>query len=243
MLSAMTLLLFLLLAAVLVAVLAKTRNTSAKKGHESFPVTIIRDGKTVTFDGYDTERLEREFAAATPRIHVSPALKNREFDIERMTVAITGALQELRAQVAIKINSTKNARFVERVFLDTDYLVAARTDTAKARAAAQNGTIVISEQQLIEYLNAGEFPHHERKQTHSGFNFDESAIVWEETYNPPVPCRLEYADSAGEYIERTVEIIHPSGKHPNGKEYLAAYEEGQIKTFRKDRILKLERAD
>jgi hypothetical protein len=238
----MTLLLLFFFAAALVAVIVKAGGTGRKKGHESFPVTIIRDGKTVTFDGYDTERLEKEIEAATAQARANPTKKQDGLeDKQRMTVAITGTLREPRAQVAIKINSTKNARFVERVFLDTDFLVAARGDTAKARAAAQNGTIVLTEQQLCEYLKSGEFPHHERKYTHAGFNFDESAIVWGETYHPPVPCRLEYADSAGEYSERTIEVLHPSGKHPNGNEYLAAYEDSQIKTFRKDRILKLER--
>jgi len=237
----MTLILLFFFAVALVAVIVRAAG-GPKKGHEPFPVTIIRGGKTVTFDGYDIERLEKEIESATAQTKKTSS-KNEDglADKQRMTVAITGTLRDPRAQIVIKINSTKNARFVEGVLLDTDFLVAARGDTAKARAAAQNGTIVLTEQQLCEYLKSGEFPHHERKYTHGGFNFDESAIVWEETYHPAVPCRLEYADGAGEYSERTIEVLHPSGKHPNGNKYLAAYEAGQIKTFRKDRILKLER--
>lgn len=167
--------------------------------------------------------------------------QDRLSDKQRMTVAITGALSEPRAQIAIKINSTRNARFVERVFLDTDYLVATRVDTAKARTAAQNGTVILSEQQLAQYLSAGEFPHHQRRHTHSSFNFDESEIQWEDTCDPPIRYRLAYADSEGEYSERIIEVTHLAGKHPNGHEYLAAFDEGELKTFRKDRILELER--
>jgi hypothetical protein len=230
------------LAAALGVFLWKIANPASHQETDSFPVTIIRNGKSVTFDGFDKERREREFAAATAQIQTAPVQRKARADSsERMTVAITGALSEPRAQLAIRINSTTNARFVERVFLDTDYLVATRTDTAKAKAAAQNGTIILSEQQLGQYISAGEFPHHQRRHTHSGLNFDESEIQWEDAYDPPIQYRLAYADSDGEYSERIVEVTHLAGKHPNGHEYLGAFDEGQLKTFRRDRILKLER--
>lgn len=242
MLSAMTVLLFLLVAAAVVALIAKAANAGPQKGHEPFPVTIIRGGKTVTFDGHDSERLEKEIESATAQAKAtSTEMRDRLADKERMTVAITGTLSEPRAQIAIKINSTRNARFVEGVSLDTDYLVAARMDTTKARAAAQNGTIILTEQQLTNFLSTGEFPYHRRRDTHSGLNFDESEIKWEDTYDPCVRYRLAYADSSGEYSERIIEVIHLAGEHPNGYKYLAAFDDGHIKTFRKDRILKLER--
>jgi hypothetical protein len=236
-LSMIPLLVVLVLVAVVILAV-RVGSTRSPKEHNAFPVTIIKGGKRVTFDGYDTERLRREIETATAR--TKPKMPEREAaHLNRMTVAITGDLSQPRAQVAIRINDTKNARFVERVALDTDYLVASRNDTVKARAAAANGTTIITEQQLMECLAAGEFPYHERKHTHAAFNFDESAIVWEETYDPPVGCRLEYADSAGEYSERTVAVLHPLGKHPNGNEYMAAFDNGELKTFRRDRILKL----
>jgi hypothetical protein len=114
-------------------------------------------------------------------------------------------------------------------------------DTTKARAAAQNGTIILTEQQLTNFLSTGEFPYHRRRDTHSGLNFDESEIKWEDTCDPCVRYRLAYADSSGEYSERIIEVIHLAGGHPNGYKYLAAFDDGHIKTFRKDRILKLER--
>jgi hypothetical protein len=240
----MTPLLFIVFALAFVILISRAGRAQKKSKHEAFPVTIISPGKTVTVDGYDRERLRKELEAATAQLKPVLALAQNgpaHTERERMTVAITGTLSEPRAQVAIKINSTKNARFVERVAGNTDYLVAARHDTAKARAAAQNGTVVLTEQQLTEYLESGEFPHHQRRYTYSGFNFDESEIVWAETLDPPLRCRLEYADSAGEHSKRTIDVLHPSGIHPNGREYMAAFEDGQLKTFRKDRILKLER--
>ncbi|MGA3129398.1 MAG: hypothetical protein ABSD59_01265 [Terracidiphilus sp.] len=233
--------------AIVVLILRSKKNTAPRRG-DVFPVTIIQGGKTVTFNGFDEERREREFAAALAQTRANPAQdvakpeqsSKRHEPSERMTVVITGTLKEPRAQVAIKINSTQNARFVDRVFLDTDYLVATRSDTAKSKAAAENGTIVITEQQLSEYIDKGEFPQHPRRQTHSDFNFDESEIEWADSNEPPVPYRLTYASRDGELSERVVEVLHFAGKHPNGHEYLAAYDEGDLKTFRRDRILRLD---
>jgi hypothetical protein len=159
-----------------------------------------------------------------------------------MTVAITGTLGEPRAVIASKINDTTNARFVERVAFDTDFLVAARHDTGKAKAAAINGALIISEAQLDEYLGAGEFPWHERKSSAShGPGFHASDIAWKERFPEPIRCHLQYADQQGDFMEMEVTVIFPLGIHPNGHEYVGAYSDGGFKTFRKDRVIRLER--
>jgi hypothetical protein len=71
--------------------------------------------------------------------------------------------------------------------------------------------------------------------------FKHSQIAWEDTQEPPVLQRMEYADRYGEYSERMVAVRHFKGSHQNGHEYLGAYDDGTFKSFRKDRILKLEK--
>lgn len=164
--------------------------------------------------------------------------------LARMTVAITGTLSEPRAVIAAKINATTNARFVERVAFDTDFLIAARHDTGKAKAAVVNGTLILSESQLDEYLNVGEFPWHERKSSAShGAGFHISDIVWKEKFPEPVQCRLQYADQQGKFMEMEVAVVFPLGIHPNGHEYVGAYSDGGFKTLRKDRVIRLERLE
>jgi hypothetical protein len=161
-----------------------------------------------------------------------------------MTVAITGMLSEPRAMIAAKINATANARFVERVAFDTDFLIAARLDTGKAKAAVVNGTLILSESQLDEYLRAGEFPWHERKsRVSNGAGFHVSDIVWKEKLPEASRCRIQYADQQGELIDMEVTVIFPLGIHPNGHEYVGAYSDGGFKTFRKDKVIRLERME
>jgi hypothetical protein len=232
---------YLLLIVFLCAVWGIAKKAQKEKTENDYcPVTIIKDGKSVTINGYDRELLKRELTKATAKTKQNTIDKD-EIDSNKLSVAITGKLSLPRNDMIIRINSTKNARFVERVASNTDYLVAARDDTAKARAARANGTTIISEEQLMEYLQKGEFPRGEHKTRKYHANTFAEEIAWQDTFDPPVEHHLEYVDSVGEYSERTIAVLHLCGKHPNsGYEYMEAYEDGQLKTFRRDRILKLE---
>ena len=72
-------------------------------------------------------------------------------------VAITGTLSMPRKEAAELINSTSNARFHPDVTYDTNYLVAARFDSNKAKKAAQLGVRIITEQEMHGYVAAGRF--------------------------------------------------------------------------------------
>jgi len=67
--------------------------------------------------------------------------------------------------------------------------------------------------------------------------FSSAGIQWRESFNPPLACRIEYADRHGEYSERDV-YIAKAGVGPSGAEYVGVFEDGKFKTLRRDRILK-----
>jgi hypothetical protein len=75
--------------------------------------------------------------------------------------------------------------------------------------------------------------------SHAGFR--QTDIVWNDKYPKGVPYRLEYCDRHGEVTERDVLLISHSGTHPSGHEYIGAIQGGVFKTFRKDRVIRLER--
>jgi len=75
----------------------------------------------------------------------------------------------------------------------------------------------------------------------SGGGFRPSEIVWQDKYSQPVPCRIEYADRYGELKEARVALVSESGRHANGHEYVGAFSGGKFKTYRKDRVIRLER--
>lgn len=208
-----------------------------------FPITIIKNGGSVTFNGYDEARFKEETEKVLARRVKEPAVINSSVaEHSRLAVAITGTLSISRQDAAIRINSTRNARFVDRVASNTDYLVAARRDTSKARAASAYGTTVISEEELLQYLKAGEFP----KKTHRAIQYQSnnflSEIEWRDTFDPPVTYAIEYADKEGEYTQRNISVVHLCGVR-DGREYLGAYDNGVFKTFRRDHILSLNPAN
>lgn len=125
---------------------------------------------------------------------------------------------------------------------DTNYLVASRFDTSKARRAAQIGVKVVNEEELMTFVEQGDFlvvptPVRPPSNWHP---VDLDAIEYEtiEQFPQPRICYLKYRDSAGEESERFILAMERvrGGSH----EYLAGYDHETYKIFRLDRIEKLE---
>jgi hypothetical protein len=72
-------------------------------------------------------------------------------------------------------------------------------------------------------------------------SFRQTDIVWGDKYPKGLPYRLEYHDRFGEVTEREILLVSHSGVHANGHEYIGAIDGGKFKTFRKDRVIRLER--
>jgi hypothetical protein len=159
----------------------------------------------------------------------------------RIKVAITGTLSKPRKEIAALINACSNAEWVASVTYDTNYLVASRFDTGKAKHAAQIGVTVITESEMMEYIHGGSFPPNQRPtrppQRMPDFKTDE--IVWTETYDPKPFRLLEYCDNGGVITERFV-FLAGKGVGSNGHEYLGAFDGEKFKTFRADRVRKIE---
>ena len=156
-------------------------------------------------------------------------------------VAITGTLSKPRREIAQLINGCTDAEFVESVTYDTNYLVASRFDTHKAKYAAQIGVTVISEAEMLEHIQQGSFPKNSTlmRPPHPAPNFRTDEIEWAENYTPDRLCFLEYSDNEGVVTQRFVRLAC-KGTGSNGHEYFGAYDHGIFKTFRVDRVRKLE---
>ena len=70
-------------------------------------------------------------------------------------------------------------------------------------------------------------------------SFRTDEIVWAEEFNPSRLCFLEYSDNEGTVTQR---FVHLScrGTGSNHYKYLGAFDIGVFKTFRADRVLRLE---
>jgi hypothetical protein len=76
----------------------------------------------------------------------------------RVRVAITGTLSRPRKEFVSLIETKTNAAYTETVDLQTDYLVSARRDTNKAKAAAKLGVTLLSESEMMSFIDTGHFP-------------------------------------------------------------------------------------
>lgn len=63
-------------------------------------------------------------------------------------------------------------------------------------------------------------------------------VNWSRHYDPRDQYRIEYADRFGEFSERVIELACTGSC--GGNEYAGIFEDGQFKTLRADRILKVE---
>ena len=75
----------------------------------------------------------------------------------------------------------------------------------------------------------------------SDAGFRQADIRWSDQHPRGLPYRLEYYDRFGEVTEREILLVSHSGVHANGHEYIGAIDGGKFKTFRKDRVIRLER--
>ncbi len=181
----------------------------------------------------------------------------------RVRVAITGTLSRPRKEIAHLIETKTNAVLTEEVNQDTDYLVASRTGTDKARAAAEAAIPVISEQQLMCYIEAGHIPPRlsyratelrnpsewdafYRKVSvllpftpMSSMEFGESGIQWTHELKPAVRVLLDYEDFEGIRTRRVV-VVERKGRSTATAKYWGAYDGSRLKTFREDRIVDFE---
>jgi hypothetical protein len=157
-------------------------------------------------------------------------------------VSITGTLSMPRKEAVRLIESRTNAHFSPEVTYDVSYLVASRFDTNKARRAAQIGVSVISEAEMMQHIDDGCFPENRKPLRPHSYppNFRTDEIVWAEEFNPSRLCFLEYSDNEGTVTQRFVRISC-KGKGSNDHEYLGAFDNDVFKTFRADRVLKLEK--
>lgn len=155
-------------------------------------------------------------------------------------VAITGILALPRNKAVELIETRTSAHFVKRISYEVNYLVASRFDTEKAKAAAKIGLTVISEAEMMGFIEKGEFPENSKPihpEWHNPFRDDE--IVWTEEIQPDRRCLLEYSDNEGVITQRFIRLTC-KGRGSNGFEYLGAFDNERFKTFRADRIVKLE---
>lgn len=151
-----------------------------------------------------------------------------------LSVAITGTLSMPRKDAAALIDSTSNARFHPDVSYQTNYLVAARFDSGKARKAAQIGVMIITEAEMMEYIKAGRFAEvgAPTRPPHVN-NFPD--IVWSMKYSPGLPYYLEYEGGDGVITPRYVMVVG-EGRGNNGQDYVGAFDGEWFKTFRRDRL-------
>jgi len=155
-------------------------------------------------------------------------------------VSITGVLSMPR-KAAVQLIERTNAHFSAEVTYDVNYLVASRFDTNKAKRASKIGASVISEAEMLDFIAKGFFPENSkpiRPHTYPP-NFRDDEIVWTEELSPSRLCFLEYSDNEGTVTQRFV-LLARKGKGSNGHEYLGAFDNERFKTFRLDRVLKLE---
>lgn len=144
-----------------------------------------------------------------------------------------------RKEAATLINSTSNARFHSEVTSQTNYLVATLFDSAKARKAAKWGTTIITEKEMMEYVRAGAFPDNTRPdRTPHASNFPE--INWTQDYGRGMPCFIEYEGADGMISQRYIWLTK-EGRATNGQDYIGAYDGEWFKTFRRDRIRRIEK--
>lgn len=151
-----------------------------------------------------------------------------------ISVAITGTLSISRKQAASLIDSTSNARFHPDVSYRSNYLVAARFDSGRARKAAQIGVIIITESEMLQYVKAGRFPDTgtPTRPPHIN-NFPE--IKWSLKHDPGLPYFLEYESADGVVTPRYV-FVTCEGRGSNGQDYIGAFDGEWFKTFRRDRL-------
>jgi len=163
-------------------------------------------------------------------------------DNSLVQIAITGTLSRPRHEFVLLLESRTNARFSEHVTYQTNYLVASRFDTNKARRAAKLGVRVITEHDMLSFIEHGHFPQTPlpTKPPSNWHPIDLDALEYEiiERFPEPRIYYLKYKDHSGNESERFLLAMERvrGGTH----EYVAGYDQEHYKTFRIDRIESIE---
>ena len=153
-------------------------------------------------------------------------------------VSITGTIEgRTRSEVASLIETKTNATFSKSVTYSTNYLVAARFDSGKAKKAAEIGESVISPSEMFEFVDSGWFPENETPEKPAP-SIGDFSIEWQEyTADEQSVVLLDYADADGVVTEQRIVRLYGFGSGSNGKRYIGAYQGRTFKTFREDRVI------
>jgi len=183
----------------------------------------------------------------------------------KVRIAITGTLSKPRKDIIELIQTKTNAAYHSSVDPTTDYLVANRKDTAKARTALECGVKILTEAELLAYIEAGHIPPRLAYRRTDLRNPEECNafsqkikvllpfapaeaqqgewdITWAEALSPPRTVVLEYEDFDGTRSSR-IAVISQRGKRPDGAVYWGLTDSEGFKTFREDRIVDFGLAD
>jgi hypothetical protein len=125
------------------------------------------------------------------------------------------------------------------VSYQTNYLVAGRFDSGKARKAAEIGVAIISEAEMMAYVNAGRFTENDTPTRPPHIN-NFPNVRWTKEHWPGLPYYIEYESSYGVVTPRYV-LVTCEGRGDNGQDYVGAFDGDWFKTFRRDRMRKYER--
>ncbi len=160
-------------------------------------------------------------------------------------IAITGTLSGIKRREAVEMIESVGANFSSEVNYKTNYLVATRLDSGKAKRAREINVQVITELEFLECIEAGEFPENnlpdkpERKYTNNFVEPDWVGLPADKQR----PLSFEYCSVDGEITDRKVVPLAlgtASLKSGNMRRYLKAEDiddNMRPKTFRFDRII------
>lgn len=159
-----------------------------------------------------------------------------------MKVAITGKLESMeRKEAADLINTRTNAEWVKSVTYETNYLVATRFDSGKAKKAAEIGVAVISEQEMLKFIEGGHFPEIDAPELRESIRAaGGDHLNWVDVPEDEQKLvLLDYVDADGVVTEERLVQIIKKATAPNGREYIGAMFGRTFRTFRQDRILNM----
>lgn len=160
-------------------------------------------------------------------------------------ISITGALVGYTRQEAADMIASAMAEFSPGVNHATDYLVATKLDTSKARKAQSIGVRIITQGEFEEFVAAGSFPVRADTNKPKGSMFNSPPeLDWH-----PVPLEdrrifnFEYCDADGVITQRVITPLAVAS-YTSVKGLRNAYlkatdhsENQEVRTFRADRII------
>ena len=162
-----------------------------------------------------------------------------------MKIAITETLEGITRKEAIALLETTGAVFTEKVTYDTNYLVASILNSNKAKRAREIGVTVITQSEFEDHIEAGEFPDN-KTPSRPKSSFPE--IPWKRLGpDGQFDALISYHDQYGEVTDRKITVV-AKGERTSKSAYVREYwqaidhtEGGQTRTFRKDRVLSVQK--